>query len=223
MIVGKLFNLGEETNVHSLAQSESFKTIVGGGEVDIKKLYSQPFMYRNKAKMIFACNKLPYTKDTSDGFYRRLLLIPFKAKFVDGNDNKYLKEELLQELPGIFNIVLSAYNDLAARKDFKLGKELEGALSEYKNDNDVIKEWIEDRLVITGGKNDFTGRDELFNDFTQFCDARRLNKASYAYSYREFVKKIDVLAMDKNVEIMQRKKGTSRVRGYLGLKLDVDF
>ena len=62
--------------------------------------------------MFFAVNSLPVADDKTFAYMRRVVLIPFKARFVDepdetkGDEKKRapnIKESLLEELPGIFN------------------------------------------------------------------------------------------------------------------------
>src|SRR5690606_24403510 len=81
MLENKLFNISEETNPGSLAISESFKRIVAGQEVEVKRLYYQPYSAKLNVKLIIVCNTLPKVRDTTDGTFRRMLFVPFDAKF----------------------------------------------------------------------------------------------------------------------------------------------
>lgn len=222
MLVGKYFNIGEETNVHSLARSEVFKTAVGGGELDMKRLYMQPFMYRNKAKLIFACNRLPYTNDLSTGFFRRLLIVPFKATFMNGTDNKMLKQELLNELPGILNILITSYKNLCDRKDFLVGEQMEAELTAYKNDNNYVWAWIKEKLEVTEREDDFVTTKELFEDFCGFCEERRVPQK--AYSFKHFHKELDAMASNgRKIRPARKREGANQPRGFTGIKLHSDF
>jgi putative DNA primase/helicase len=43
--------------------------------------YKKPFAFRNYAKLIFSCNKIPETEDNTDAFFRRILIINFTQQF----------------------------------------------------------------------------------------------------------------------------------------------
>lgn len=220
MLVGKLFNVGEETHVAALSKSESFKTLVSGGEMDTRRLYQQPFLFRNKAKLIFACNSLPYSSDNSDGFYRRLVIIPFNAKFGPENgENKNLIEELLTELPGILNIMIDSYRDLKARKNLPESKVLQDELIQYRNQNDLVYGWWRECVEVTKKENDFVTTDEMFQNFDQFCENR---KTRFRYSFMEFSK---WLANNMPEGVSHAKKYINRKQkhGYQGIHLEGDF
>ena len=136
---GKLFNLAEETSKTSLADSAIFKNLVTGGETMVKRLYSQPFKMRNKAKLIFSCNEYPESADTTVSLPRRLLIIPFKASFLNGNRNPHMGEELLEELSGIFNLAIMGYKRLVKQGDFSIGESIKKEVSRYVENNDPIR------------------------------------------------------------------------------------
>lgn len=221
MLDGKLFNVGEETHVRALSKSESFKILSAGGEMDVRRLYQQPYQFRNKAKLIFACNELPYSSDTSEGFYRRLLIVPFDAKFKDGeSQNKNLKKELLDELPGILNIFIENYKKLKAQDSFSTSKTIQAELEAYRYDNDNIHAWFREDVEVTGDEKDFVTTDELFAAFQDFCQRR---KVFLTYSYIQFSKWLKKSTDESRTPSMQRKVKGKNLKGYRGMKLETSF
>lgn len=223
MLVNKLFNVGEETNIHALSRSESFKTLVSGGDVDIKVVFMKPFNYRNKAKFIFACNKLPYTNDQSYGLFRRLLIVPFNATFNHdmGNVDVDLDEKLAAELPGIFNILMEHYEVLRRRKKFAEGPATRKALSEYMDQNDFYKPFFEEKLHVTGQQTDYVSADEMFQAFIQFWEARGQQRKFF--SYVEVLKKIRPFVEANGGVYGRLRKGDDRKFFFRGVKLWGDF
>ena len=223
MLVGKHFNVGEETNVHALNKSESFKVMVAGGEVDIKRLYEQPFLYRTRAKLLFACNKLPYSQDNSMGMVERLMIVPFKAVFKNGTANVHLKEQLLEELPGIFNLLIQNYKNLYRRGGFLYGEDMETALDEYQSENNLIIPWSKEVVEITGNEEDFVTSEEVYESFKHFCEARGGDARRYGYA--EVIKKMKGLYGDTEdvVKHTQRLRDGSRKRGFSGVKFEVAY
>lgn len=158
---GKLFNMAEETPSRSLMETSMFKNLVGGGESYVRQLYKNPYTMRNRAKLIFACNELPMTEDTSHGYMRRFLIVPFKALFTDekGNKDPLIEEKLKSELAGIWNKVYAAYRGVKKRGQFSTSKSSSIALEDYKKEIDPTIDWVDRNLQIHPLGN---GKDETF-------------------------------------------------------------
>ena len=64
------------------------------------------FTFIPVGKIWIATNNKPKILGTDDGIWRRIFLIPFTQCFV-GRENKQLKDQLREELPGILNWVIA--------------------------------------------------------------------------------------------------------------------
>ena len=78
-----------------------FKQLTSGEPVEARRLYKEPEIVRNYARLAFNCNSMPSSADTSFGFRRRLLLILFNKKIDKGKADPDLAKRLKTELPGI--------------------------------------------------------------------------------------------------------------------------
>jgi phage/plasmid-associated DNA primase len=119
-----------------------------------------------------ACNELPKSSDRSDGLHRRIIPIPFDAKFSDyiGNIDRKIREKLSQELPGIFNLSIQSYKRLKTNHyKFTESTDLKEAMDEYKTENDNTLQWKHECLIETGEKEDFCFKDELYESYKTFC------------------------------------------------------
>lgn len=145
---GKLFNLAEETPTYAMVESSLFKNLVTGGETTVKMLYKQPYTIANKCKLMFACNELPKTKDTTKGFFRRLLIVPFKQEFEGDKKDSFLKEKLMKELPGIFNMVIEGYHRLKAQGKFTKSAIIDEEIEAYRLDLDSVASWYHDHVEV---------------------------------------------------------------------------
>lgn len=150
MLDGKLFNMAEETPSRSLMESSIFKNLVSGGETQVRQIYKKPYVMRNRAKLIFACNELPGSNDTSLGYFRRFLIVPFRATFSDarGNKDPFIEEKLVQELPGIFNRVMKAYQVLVKNRKFSESEITKNALAEYRLDVDHFERYFSEEALV---------------------------------------------------------------------------
>ena len=146
---GKLFNITEETPKKSFIDSSAFKNICSGGDISVRQLYGKPYLMRTKAKLILACNELPRSTDITHGMTRRLLIVPFDARF-DGKDRrKGIRHELNLELSGILNRIIEGYQRLVDRDDFTDAKEVENEVKSFVHQNDNVYEYYSDFLDVS--------------------------------------------------------------------------
>jgi putative DNA primase/helicase len=171
MLDGKLVNFGEETSSRALVESHYFKTMVTGGEIDVKKLYKNEYVIQNRCKLVVLCNDLPTSNDRSDGLYRRMLIIPFDAKFEGVNKDANIKDKLHKELPGIFNMFVQGYKRLAMDDwQFPDSLTVRNQLEAYKQENDNALEYMSERIVMWAtDKEQCVGRRDLYNDYREWC------------------------------------------------------
>ena len=180
MLDGKILNIAEETPSKALADSSIFKNLVTGGSTLVRKIYKDPYTMRNRAKLIFSCNILPATEDTSDALFRRLIIVPFRARFQVGQEgfDPHIEEKMLKELPGIFNRVLQAYRELWERKQFSDSDAAREALDQYVRDINPVKDWIDEKIEVYPLGN---GHDDYFVTFSQLYDEYRADMESQGF------------------------------------------
>lgn len=99
-----------ETNFGILNKSSILKKLTGGDLLGFEMKGKTPFDDVNYAKIIIASNSLPTSDDTSDGFYRRWIIIDFPNQFPEGKDitetipeREYfnLSRKVIDILPGL--------------------------------------------------------------------------------------------------------------------------
>jgi putative DNA primase/helicase len=209
-LISKLFNVCEETPNKSLADSSDFKSIVSGGTLEVKKLYHQPTHASINCKLIFACNELPANYDYSDGVFRRLLIVPFKASFYNEKDDKGIYEELWKELPGIYNIILGAYDGLVARGEFIKSSIVENKIKEYREEDHVFQ-FMDERLIED--PNGAITTSELYQTYEYWS---KLNGA-IPMSMNHLSRRLKHLI--KEEQFTRLRRGETQVRGITGYRL----
>ncbi len=170
---GALFNICEEAP-QNMGDSADIKAIVGGDEIMARRLYCEPYQFVNRAKMIFLCNGLPRSSDTSYGFYSRLCIVPFEQVYNPDNPkfDPYIEHKLLAELPGIFNLFIAAYRNLKERQHFVDAAVSLEHLDHYKQENDALQSWIVERVKVE--KPDHASRktlEDLFKSYRTYAEA----------------------------------------------------
>jgi len=134
-LFNKLANLPGDLDDKALNHTGMFKTLTGRDLIAAPRKYLTRVKFVNFAKMVFACNKLPRTKDTSTAFWNRWVLFEFPYTFLSEEEiNNMRPEERIrtrlrnpeiiqelskpEELSGLLNRALDGLQDLLNHKDF---------------------------------------------------------------------------------------------------------
>ena len=119
------------------------KQLTGGDKVTARFLYAEEFEYTPKFKIWVSTNHKPIIRGTDDGIWRRLVLIPFDVQIPEEKVDKDLKYKLLREAPAILNwMAEGAY--MWMQEGLAMPKKLKEASKAYRNEMDVIEQFIED-------------------------------------------------------------------------------
>lgn len=217
MLDGKLFNIAEETPTKALMDSSVFKNLVTGGETQVRQIYKKPYTMKNRAKLIFACNDLPLTGDTSEGFFRRFKIVDFKAKFSKalGNLDPFIEKKLLKELPGVFNRVISAYRIVKKNQQFTHSDAVEDALARYQGESDSALAWSKENLHVNGADPDgpFSVIQELYTEYREDTEKMGLDPVNAI----SFGKKLSHVIPDYESRLRKVKKDGRTLRILIGV------
>lgn len=158
-LLGKIINVVNEAGSEYLrgSHADDFKNLVSGGRITADVKNKAPLTFNNTAKFIFAANHDVKTSDKSEGWLRRMLIVPFEQDFSKSNVPKYeIMQELRQEYPGIFNWALEGLRRLMENKQFSTSASVERKMQEYRYKNDITADFFEHCLegpIVTLGVN----------------------------------------------------------------------
>jgi putative DNA primase/helicase len=148
-LVGRLANICADLPPNHLNSTSMFKAIVSGDRISVEQKREHAFSITPYARLVFSANSLPKSGDSSDGFYRRWLVIPFTRSF-DGSRERRNKRELdaeLQdpaELSGLLNRALAVLPRLRKQGFTECGSMREAA-AEFREITDPLAVWLERR------------------------------------------------------------------------------
>lgn len=118
-LYGKLLNRSTEVSDRMLKGTSNFKTLTSDGLVTGQFKRQPRFTFRNKAKLVFACNQLSATPDTSRGFYRRWIIFEMlNVVSKDQKDPELARKLIGSEISGILNKAIEGYDRLNAQGRF---------------------------------------------------------------------------------------------------------
>lgn len=141
LLFGKLANIYADLPNKALQDTGIFKTLVSGDTIVVEEKFRSPFSFSNKSRLLFSCNELPANYvDRTDGFYRRLIILPFLRQVEESKIDTALQIKLQNETDGIVRWALDGLARLIANNyQFTKSETTENLLFEYKKQsNNVI-------------------------------------------------------------------------------------
>ena len=167
LIEGKLVNISTESDRD--LNTSILKTLVSGEPINVYELYRGARIIKRYARLITSFNILPRA-ETTLGFYRRFLIIPFDVTIDEKDADVNLASKLKQELPGILNWVLDGLRRYLANYHFTESQPCNDALTHYKASSDSVRLFVSEACepideVVLGE----TSGIKLFNAYKQYC------------------------------------------------------
>lgn len=168
MIKNKLLNYSSDFN-GKIWGNGIFKQLASGEPVEARRLYQEPEMVRDYARLAFNCNSIPTSSDNSYGFRRRLLIIPFDMKIDPDKADPDLAKKLRAELPGILLWAIEGLKQFMLNgKKLSSSSTIEAMDQEYKEDTDSVVMFLKAKNYIP----DSTGKKKLLDlhkEYKEFC------------------------------------------------------
>jgi P4 family phage/plasmid primase-like protien len=130
-------NVASELAYKSVETTANIKAVIAGETIQAAPKYHKGFSFRPRAKIAFATNGLPRNNDTSQGYFRRLLIVNMDYRIANPNTN--IVRELRAEIPGIFNWLLQGLTSLMRRGTFEYENPY---LELYKEESSSLYAWF---------------------------------------------------------------------------------
>lgn len=200
-----------ETNFGVMSKTSLLKKLTGGDLIGFEKKLKDPFDDYNYAKIIINSNSLPTSDDTSEGFYRRWLIINFPNEFPEGKD-------ILELIPE------EEYNNLARKCIFKINKIIERG---YFTNQGTIEERRRNYIMASNPLPFFIEKccERSFDAFLLYQDLFNAYKEYLVKNKKRVVQKKEFVSGLENEGIFMRKShkkvGLDYVSGWFfeGIKL----
>lgn len=142
VINGKMVNYCSEISKNEVSSSYA-KALISGEPQQARMMFGQPFTAYNIPLLIANANQMPFSRDCTHGFFRRLLIIPFGVEIPPEKQDKELAARLVPEYPGIFNWIIDGRRRItAAGYRFSYSPDIEDALNDYRSDSNPILLWL---------------------------------------------------------------------------------
>lgn len=200
-LFGKLANIGDDIGDEFIANAAVFKKLVTGDRVNVERKCQNPFDFNNYSKMLFSANNLPRIKDKTGAVIRRLIIIPFDAKFSkDDPDYKpYIKYELREQesMEYLVNLGIQGLKRVLQNRQFTTSGKIEEGLQEYDESNNpvigFVKEIGEDII-------DNEPTNNTYKRYNEYCLANSLQPLSNIEFSKQMIKRFNFMVVDKKID-----------------------
>jgi len=171
-LLGKLLGIINDARLSgrndSTPVTELLLSISGEDRLTIDRKFKSPVTTKLSTRIVIITNEVPNLKDASGALASRLLVLPLTQSFL-GHENTHLTDQLLEELPGIFNWALTGLARLRQRGRFRQpesGTPLVELLVELSSPIDTF---IEQECRV--GPEYKVGREQLWRRWCDWCES----------------------------------------------------
>lgn len=165
------------------------KQITGGDPIRARKIGCDAFEFTPTCKLLLAANSLPRAIETGQSLWRRAQIVPWEQNFA-GREDRKLVDTLIGEAEGVLAWMVRGCVEWSQR-GLELPQSGRDAVEEYRRDQDMIGQWIEDCLVTDEGGR--VKRAELYDSYRMWCAESGI---SHPYTRPSFVRVLRERGMD---------------------------
>ncbi|EOU2001375.1 TPA: DNA primase [Clostridium perfringens] len=210
-LLGKLANVFSDLPSKSIDDTGIFKVVTGEDYLMAEKKNKNPFKFKPFARLVFSCNELPRNYvDRTEGFYRRLIIVPFSRQIEKSKIDKALKYKFQREKEGILNWALEGLKRLYENNfEFSENELTDGVKKEYKRENNNVISFVEECCEIDGLFS--CSRIEIYEAYKEFCVEAGLKALSQIKFNKE---------LEGNFNITRSRSGKLRLWNGVRIKLE---
>lgn len=162
-------NIFADVDSSFLKSTGLLKSLTGGDRMFAEFKGQDPFMFENFAKLIFSANELPPFADFSDGFERRLYVIPFPVKIDRQFEAKHSLADIDAEIPQAIVYSLYLFSQAMKRHSLTESDPMKKAKSDWLKDSNSVARFVADRCHMDRETNSGEPTQWLFQKYSQYC------------------------------------------------------
>lgn len=147
-LAGKRIAMCSETaSTRNLVDDATVKALVSGDTIGVRLPYQEPTELHPKAKLWWSMNHFPAVADASEGFWRRVCVIPFNRTFSSTERILDLKERLEAEMPGIFIWAVEGLVRLRDRGHFTPPPQVAAMTRQFRMESNPVELFVREQCV----------------------------------------------------------------------------
>ncbi|MBU1002565.1 MAG: hypothetical protein KKE73_08580 [Proteobacteria bacterium] len=223
-LMGLRLAIFSEAEQGSKFNVSTIKSLTGGDTMSARGLFADLVDFHNTAKILLHTNYMPECKGNDPAFYRRLRLIPFRAKFTrdrslldpakhiyQAGNMKDVERKYRAEGPGILAYLVRCAHRYLREEDLAAPAGVMAETEEYTAEQDLVGEWIEN--CVNHPADNFEQSKALYESFKFWCVTEKSIPVKMVQSQRKW-------GTDMKTRFRSRR---TNIVEYHGLRLKEDW
>lgn len=215
MMFGKMANIGDDIGDDFLqgSQVSIFKKIVTGNRIKAERKGQDPFEFNPFIKLLFSANDIPRMKDKTGAVLRRLVIIPFNARFskylpdgvtIDPDFDPFIKYKLIQKesIEYLIKLGVEGLKRVITNNEFTKSEKVQGQLDEYEEENNPIIAFIAN-CGVDMIENEPTA--DVYKRYQVFCAENSMQPMSNIVFSKQINKRLGFKVIQKKLNNVNRK------------------
>lgn len=174
----------DETDEGEKLAEGTVKRMTGSGQMSAAFKYANEFSFTPKFKIWMSTNNKPIIRGTDLGIWRRIFPFPFIHTFTEKEKDKDLPEKLRAEADKILGWCIKGFKIYDSLKTIERPQCLEDEIKEYKDQMDVIAQFINSECVIS--ETSIANCRTVFKSYKMWC----MDNNAFMYSEMKFSKEL---------------------------------
>lgn len=196
-LMGKKINTLDELADSSILNSDGIKSIISGDVIMGRHPSGTPTSFRPRVGMVMSTNTLPPVKDTSDGFWRRWIVLEFN-KFIkeEDRDPDLGKKIIEQDKQGLINWAIEGAQRILDRDNHKYHTvpSSEEALERWRESADRVLLFINREHLVPAEEDDeskWVQAKDLYKRYSEWSKENGFNPLASDRFFKRMSKTFD--------------------------------
>ena len=224
ILLDKLLYVCADVDQTYLDKTGVLKQIIAGDIIPSEIKNGASFHFRPVGKLIISANDMPRAKDSTDGWYSRLQIVPFNRKFAKNPKYKRMMEATFDKPEGraaLLHWCIEGLKRLSVNYEWTVSEEMDNELRKYKAENDSVIQFFDECLEKTSIEDAYLETPTLYDVYKDWC----LETNQKAVTRKIFSNRFTKLGIEIKPKIVKKPMGKKTIRCCFGLKFQdmMDF
>jgi P4 family phage/plasmid primase-like protien len=192
------------------------KAITGGDGIPCRPNYGKPMIVTPKFLLVVHGNNRPEVRDRSDGFNRRMRLVPFDNRVPDAVRNTGMAEVLAG--PGVLRWLVEGARQYLESRFLPVSARIEGGTKQYLRESNQLGRFIEECLAVGPGL--WSASSDIYAVYRSWCHA---NGERFMETSQALFEQLRLALQHGDggsvVKAHTRERGGMRQRGWDGVEI----
>lgn len=188
-VFGKRLIIAAELEEGTRLNTSIIKQLCSTDDLFAEKKYKAPFFFTPTHTVILYTNHLPRVGATDDGIWRRLIVIPFKAKFEGKSDMKNFTAVLQEKAgPAVLSWIIEGAQKVIGN-EFNITEPdlVRNSISDYREQNDWMEQFLSECCEVVNDPAVEVKSGELYQRYREYA----MQRGEYIRSTTDFYAELE--------------------------------